>query len=248
MVQRSALFGYDLANGRVPVCPSAHYVMGGAKIDSDCYTSVHRLFVAGEDSTGVHGSNRLGGNGIADSCVFGRQAGKAMAGFLAAERAHPPVSGEHLDRLVARFTEPFDRSHGPSPVDAKDRLRELNWAKVGIVRYGDKLAEARDDIEAIGQEAETVRLTGGRGYNMAYSDWIALLNMLDVSRMTCHSALARLESRGAHYRYDHPDKDDENWLKNVLIRRGDDGRPEVDFQEVDLKYKTPADLPLPAGQ
>ena len=83
MAERCSQFHYDLARGRVPVSPSAHFFMGGAVIDTHGKATLESLFVAGEDAGGVHGANRLGGNGICDSCVFGRQAGKALARYLA---------------------------------------------------------------------------------------------------------------------------------------------------------------------
>jgi len=134
MCERCSIFSYDLARKPVPVCPTAHYMMGGSVIDKKCYTSLEGLFCAGEDSGGTHGANRLGGNGIADSCVFGRLAGKAMAEYLGKGMAIPEADGAQVKRLIAEYGKPFDRDKGPLHFELRDRLRELNWDKVGIVR------------------------------------------------------------------------------------------------------------------
>ena len=240
MCQRCRIFGYDLARKPVPVSPTAHYMMGGARIDASGKTSLHRLFCAGEDSGGVHGANRLGGNGIADSCVFGRLAGKAMARFIEEHKGSPESDPGQIRRLAARYSEPLLRSTGPAPVPLRDGLRELNWVKGGIVRSGKTLLEASEELESICAEAQRAQVRGDRPYNLAWQDWINLINMLDVSRMVIHSALWREESRGAHYREDFPQQDDAYGLFNVFLRRGEDGRPVLEKRDVNLKYVSPA--------
>jgi succinate dehydrogenase/fumarate reductase flavoprotein subunit len=144
-----------------------------------------------------------------------------------------------IDHLIAKYSEPFDRSKGSGPLDLRDRLRELNWSKVGIVRSGHGLLEALDEVEAIFAEARNVRVPGNRVYNMVWNDWISLLNMLDISRLVIHSALLRKESRGAHFREDFPQQDDRNGLFNLCLKQAEDGRPRFDKRPVDLKYMKP---------
>jgi fumarate reductase flavoprotein subunit len=242
MHQRCKLFGYDLARQPVPVSPSAHFMMGGAVIDVECRTSVERLFCAGEDAGGVHGANRLGGNGIADSCVYGRLAGKSMARYLKQNRGIPEGDMREVERLVAHYLAPFRRNSGPSPLTLRDELREMNWNDVGIARREEKLQEAIHTMEAIHLEALRVQLQGSRAYHMAWQDWIALLNMLDVSRMISASALQRQETRGAHFRLDYPKRDNRYGLFNSILSRGDDGKPALEKQPVALKYMKPADM------
>ena len=242
MCERCTTFGYDLARKPVPVSPSAHYMMGGAAFDVECRTSLQRLFVAGEDSGGTHGANRLGGNGICDSCVFGRQAGKALAKYFKEEKGIPEPDSSYIEHLIRRYTRPFERSSGDLPFRLRDQLRELNWTKVGVVRTGNNLLEASDEIESIHEGAERVRLQGSRAYNMVWNDWISLLNMVDISRMTIHSAILREESRGAHFREDYPEKDDNNDLFNVFVKKGDDGKPVFEKRPVALRYMKPSDL------
>ena len=121
MCMRCRQFGYDLARGPVPVSPTAHYVMGGARIDKHCKASLGRLFVAGEDSGGVHGGNRLGGNGICDSCVYGRQAGKSLARFMAKERGCIP------ETAPGDGGEPGGAVHGAVP--SRQRGKPLSIAR-----------------------------------------------------------------------------------------------------------------------
>src|SRR5207248_11627423 len=128
MAERCRQFHYDLARGRVPISPTAHFVMGGAVIDVDCKASMEKLFVSGEDAGGVHGANRLGGNGICESCVLGRQVGKALAKHLGnGSRTFEKARSGQVDEIVDRVTAPFKRSNGASPFDLRTSLKELNW-------------------------------------------------------------------------------------------------------------------------
>src|SRR5205823_9324351 len=121
-----------LARGRVPISPTAHFVMGGAVIDVNCKASFEKLFVSGEDAGGVHGANRLGGNGICESCVYGRQAGKALAGYLSnGNRAIQKTRKGQVDQTIDVLSGPMNRTSGTSPFVLKQSLQELNWNKVG---------------------------------------------------------------------------------------------------------------------
>ena len=243
MCLRCRLFGYDLALKPVPVSPTAHYMMGGAVIDAECKTSLERLFVAGEDTGGVHGANRLGGNGIADSCVYGRLAGKALVKYLqTGNRTVPETAPDQAETLMAKYTVPFDRRTGDGPYPLRDRLRELNWDKVGLARNGKDIREAIDEIESIDAAAQQVRIEGIRAFNMLWNNYIDFLSMIDVSGMVAEAALLREETRGAHFRTDFPDQDDENGLYNLFLKRGEDGRPVFEKKPVVLKYMKPPDI------
>jgi len=243
MCLRCKIFGYDLARKPVPVSPTAHYMMGGAEIDADCKTSIERLFVAGEDTGGVHGANRLGGNGIADSCVYGRLAGKALAKYLqGGNKTVPETAPGQAEAFMEKYSEPFDRRTGDGLYPLRDHLRELNWDKVGVARNGKALLEAIDEIESIGAAARQIRIDGIRAYNMLWNNYIDFLSMIDVSRMVAGAALLREETRGAHFRTDFPDQDDANGLYNLFLKRGEDGKPVFEKKPVVLKYMKPADI------
>jgi succinate dehydrogenase/fumarate reductase flavoprotein subunit len=239
MAERCRQFGYDLARGRVPISPTAHFVMGGAAVDLVGQTSHQRLFVAGEDAGGVHGANRLGGNGICESCVLGRQVGKALAKHLHnGGRTAQPARRGMAEEIADRLTQPLKRPSGPSPFDLKKAIQELNWNKVGVVRSGEGLQAALSEIEAIAGEAAKMRVIGGGVYNMMYTTACDLLNMIDVSRMVAASALAREETRGAHSRSDFPNQRDDYGLFNTYLRRGANGKPEIDKRPVAFTRKS----------
>jgi succinate dehydrogenase / fumarate reductase flavoprotein subunit/fumarate reductase flavoprotein subunit len=217
-------------------------MMGGAVIDKGGITSLEGLFCAGEDTGGIHGANRLGGNGIADSCVFGRLTGKAMADYIGKGEDIPAADATQAKALTAAYGKPFDRDKGPAHFEVRDRLRELNWTHVGIVRSEKGLSEAIDEMASLCEEAERVRLEGPMTYNMAWNEWINLLNMLDVSKMVAHSALHRDETRGAHAREEYPEQDDKNGLFNIFLEKGENGRPVIRKRPADLKYIKPGDV------
>ncbi|MBT7888638.1 MAG: FAD-binding protein, partial [Deltaproteobacteria bacterium] len=239
MCNRCRQFKYDLARGPVPVSPSAHYIMGGAAIDKNCHASRERLFVAGEDTGGVHGANRLGGNGIADSCVFGRQAGKAIARYLGRQTSKVPQPRPGLVKeLIARYRRPFEVSNGSSHFPLRDQLRELNWNKVGVARMEPDLSSAREDILAIAGEMARVKISGDPTYNMSWNIYIDLLNMVDVSLIVTGSAQLREETRGAHFRQDYPEQDDEAGLSNIFIKQGQSGTPDFEKRAVSFSRKS----------
>ena len=243
MCQRCRIFGYDLARKPVPVSPTAHYMMGGAVIDTGGRTSVERLFCAGEDSGGVHGANRLGGNGIADSCVYGRLVGKSVADYLRKEKGTLPATAQgQVEALISGYTAPFERSPGLNPFDLRDRLQELNWNNVGVVRNEKGLLEAVEQFRVLREAAAEVKINGIRAYNMPWNEYISLLNMLGVSQIVALSAFQRKESRGAHYRSDYPERNDEYGLFNIFLQKGDQQTPIFETLPVELKYMKPEDI------
>ena len=208
MVERCADYGFDLLHERVEVSPSAHYQMGGVRIDLDCRSNLEGLFVAGEDSGGVHGANRLGGNGVADSIVYGGRAGDAMADYvLGREILRTPVDGPRWQCPV--------RETGESPFALRKELEDLMWEKVGLVRRGVDLRSAIEDLNRLGERAESARVDSLPAWNAA----LDLANLIAVGSMVAHSALIRTESRGAHFREDYPSSDPA-WLKNIVLTPG----------------------------
>jgi succinate dehydrogenase / fumarate reductase flavoprotein subunit/fumarate reductase flavoprotein subunit len=213
--------------------------MGGARINRDCKTSIDRLFVAGEDGGGVHGGNRLGGNGICESSVYGRQAGKALARFMADNGTTPPETDpEIVGELMAKYLAPFGRTGKEETFVLRAELKECNWNNVGVVRNAKDMAKAVEEINAIREEAKTLRISGTRTYNMPWNTYIDLLNMLDVSDMVVATAMARKESRAAHYRSDFPEQDDDKGLFKSFMTRNSDGKPSLITEPVDFMYKS----------
>jgi len=204
MVRRCRDFGRDLAREPVEVGPTAHFMMGGIVIDRACRTDVEGLFAAGEDAGGVHGANRLGGNGVAESTVFGGIAGDVMADWVVG-RPLPQISRAHVDAAVAAATAPLARSEGAESLYAlQARLRQVMWEHVGLIRAGEGLKLALTEIEDVARRLESVAVRGGGAYNLAWQDWINLQNQATAAWLIARSALERTESRGSHYRRDFP--------------------------------------------
>jgi succinate dehydrogenase/fumarate reductase flavoprotein subunit len=204
MVRRCRDFARDLARGPVEVGPTTHFMMGGVVIDSCCRTAIEGLFAAGEDAGGVHGANRLGGNGVAESTVFGGIAGDVMAAFVAGRPA-PRIPGSRLEEGTRQLTRPLGRAATVDLYELHGRLRATMWERVGLVRDGDGLREAMTAIEQIDGELASVGVPGCRAFNTAWQDWLNLRSQVTVARLIAASALRRCESRGAHYRRDFPE-------------------------------------------
>jgi fumarate reductase flavoprotein subunit len=205
MVERCADCGFDLAGGLVEVVPTAHYMMGGVEFGLDCTTALPGLFVAGEDAGGVHGANRLGGNGVANSTVFGAVAGDTMAAWVAKEGALRSPDQETIVAAVERCEPGTVSLHG-SLEPLRERLYEVMWEKVGIIRDAAGLRSALSELDAIASELESSGIAdANRAFNLTWHDWLNLRSLTDVSRVIAQAALAREDSRGAHYRADFPE-------------------------------------------
>jgi len=203
MVRRCRDFGRDLARGPVEVGPTAHFMMGGVVVDPDCRTAIEGLFAAGEDTGGVHGANRLGGNGVAESTVFGGIAGDVMAAFVAG-RPRPRLSPAALEAAAARCAAPLGRAGGAEVYAIQRELRDLMWERAGLVRDAEGLGVAAVTLQRLAERLEVVGVPGHGSLNTAWQDWLNLDSQLTAARLVVASALARRESRGAHWRRDFP--------------------------------------------
>jgi len=204
MVERCADCGFDLAGDLVEVVPTAHYLMGGVVFAADCSTPLRGLFAAGEDTGGVHGANRLGGNGVANSTVFGGIAGDRMAAWVRAEGAWIAPEEAAIVASVARHEAPFAQSPG-SLEPIRETLFDCMWNDVGILRTADGLRRAAATLTELGAQLARVGVADGdRAFNLSWHDWLNLESLIAVSRVIAAAALAREDSRGAHYREDHP--------------------------------------------
>jgi succinate dehydrogenase / fumarate reductase flavoprotein subunit/fumarate reductase flavoprotein subunit len=218
MVERCTDFGYDLCRQPVEVSPTAHFHMGGVKIDAQCHADLPGLLAAGEDSGGTHGSNRLGGNGVAESTVFG-----AIAGEVAAREASE-VTPAQLDlaqvaQIERRALQPLEGgTSGEDPFAIRSTLESLMWDNVGLVRDRDGMTHALDQIRALHARSTRLAVPSSRRLNLAWTEALDVQNLLQVAEAVAHSALVRTESRGAHYRSDFPEQDDARWLSNVCLR------------------------------
>jgi len=208
MVDRCRDCGFDLAGGLVEVVPTAHYFMGGLVCDVATATECFGLFVAGEDASGMHGANRLGGNGVANSTVFGGIAGDVMARWIAKNPGYRPPDHEVLDFEVTRAEFPFSRQ--PGDVNAlRENLLDIMWDYVGVVRDRAGIERGLAGIDAIEAILRTTGVANrDRRFNLTWHDWLNLQSLCEISRVIALAALRRENSRGAHYRSDFPEPGD----------------------------------------
>ena len=236
MVERCADCGFDLAGGLVEVVPTAHYMMGGVVFNADCTTQLPGLFAAGEDTGGVHGANRLGGNGVANSTVFGGIAGESMAAWVGGHPRHREPDMAAIGRSIAEHEVPFSLPAGD--VEAiREALYECMWDDVGILRTADGLRRAATRLgELDAQLSRTGVADSGRAFNLSWHDWLNLRSLVSVSRVIAEAAIAREDSRGAHFREDHPETGDLEQSTYTVARWRDGavsiGREPVNFTRV----------------
>ena len=242
MVERCADMGFDLAAGRVPVVPTAHYMMGGVVFRPDGSTALPGLFAAGEDTGGVHGANRLGGNGVANSTVFGGIAGDTMGGWVPRHGTLEEPDPAALDAAMALLHAPFAKPAASlSPI--RDALHALMWDKAGILRDAAGLAEAARGLDGLEADLDAAGVDGrSRAFNLAWHDWLNLRSLLLVSRAIVASASAREESRGAHWREDFPHTAKEaGGLSATVASLGPDGRIALGWQPVHFTRVRPGE-------
>jgi len=247
MVKRCADSGFDLAAGKVEVVPTAHYFMGGVVVDIDTRTAMEGLYVAGEDAGGAHGSNRLGGNGVANSTVYGGIAGDTMGADI---RNMPALREPDESVLIAeldRATHPLN--HKPDLVlPLRQQLQEVMWEEVGVMRnaFGmqrglERIAQVSDALMDVGVSAENL------AFNLTWHDWLNLRSLCDISEVIAKAGLARENSRGAHFRDDFPEpgamKDSE-----YTVAQMDGAEINVTRKPVEFTIVSPGQTVLPESE
>ena len=229
--QFKELAAVDITEQPMEVGPTAHYVMGGVKVDPYSQeTTVGGLFAAGEAATGLHGANRLGGNSLSDLIVFGKIAGEHAAKYSTEQDGFSEIDQSDIDQVIEETLEPLGREDGENPAKVVNDLREMMQNKVGIIRNGVLLEESLKDLDELEIRAKNTSAPGGRVYNPGWHQALELNAMIDVSRMCALAALKREESRGGHTREDFPVPDKDFWGKvNIRIMIGEDGGMDLDF-------------------
>lgn len=208
------LRGFDVGKKPVHVLPGAICTLGGIAIDGDCRTDVPGLFAAGEATGGVHGAARLGGDGLLDPIVFGARAGRSAALAVNGAPVVPQDAVEEARAAVARTL-----MDAPADLATLGRLREqvkrTMWERVGILRSGKGIAAAIPVLDELTEELNALRVRSLRQFKTR----LEALNLARVGRVIAGAALRRAESRGAHFRTDFPQRDDDRWLVNQFVRR-----------------------------
>mgnify|MGYP000184240271 FL=1 len=223
--------GLDPVKDLVPIQPTAHYAMGGIPTDVDGRvtidaqnTPIPGLYAAGECAcVSVHGANRLGTNSLVDLVVFGRRAGRHMARFVQENDFHPlPKDPAYRARAEIEWIRENDGTERVAQIRAE--LQEAMMTDAGVFRTGDGLKRLQQKLGELRNRYTQIRIDDkSRTFNMELVEAIELGFLLDCAEAIAASALAREESRGAHYREDFPARDDANWLKHTLIARTSGG-------------------------
>jgi succinate dehydrogenase flavoprotein subunit len=243
MVERCADCDFDLAGGLVEVVPTAHYMMGGVEFAPDCTTALPGLFVAGEDAGGVHGANRLGGNGVANSTVFGAVAGDAMAAWVK-QVAYREPDRAAIDAAIAGCEAPFGKKPSVNLESLRERLYDVMWEKAGIERDAHGLEAAAGELRALDAELDGCSLPHAeRAFNLTWHDWLNLRSLAEVSRVIALAALKRENSRGAHFRSDFPEPGDLG-TSRFTVARQIGGALEITEQPVAFTHVRPGETLL----
>jgi succinate dehydrogenase / fumarate reductase flavoprotein subunit len=225
--QFKKLADIDITAEPMEVGPTTHYMMGGIRVDADTQMStVAGLFAAGECAAGLHGSNRLGGNSLSDLLVFGKLAGEHAAKF-AKESTGGRLDEQQITEASTKALEPFERSEGESPFHIQYDLQEMMQELVGIVRHEHELLRAKEHLKMMQKRAAKVKVVGNREYNPGWHTAIDLRHLLTVSEAITMAALERKESRGAHFREDYPQKDEQSGKFNLVIKKNADSQMEL---------------------
>ncbi len=231
--QFKELAAVDITKQPMEVGPTAHYVMGGVKVDPETQEStISGLFAAGEAATGLHGANRLGGNSLSDLIVFGKIAGEQAALRAGQIDDFEEIDATELADVIAETLAPLNRENGENPAKVVEDLREMMQEKVGIIRTGKLLEEALDDLDKLESRASITSPGGSRIYNPGWHQALEIGAMIDVSRMCALAALERKESRGGHTRDDFPTPDYKHWGKiNSVISIQLDGTMAIEHRK-----------------
>ena len=216
MVLQFKNVGVDIKHEAIEVAPTAHHFMGGLKINEDASTSLKNLFGAGEVCGGVHGANRLGGNALADTQVFGKIAGESAS--KACKTTELKTNEEQVNEEALRIEELITTKGTIKPQEFKENIKKLMWEKVSIVRDEKGLNEAFKELRKMRKDVNNLDVTYQKQYNTELVTALEVINMVTTCILSVKSAILRRESRGAHFRSDFPESDDA-WKKSIIFSK-----------------------------
>lgn len=238
MYKRCMSVGYDMEKDLIQVTPTAHFQMGGALIDTRCATTLEGLYAAGEDAGGVHGANRLGGNGVAESMVFGGLAGDSLADH-AENHEHAKIDEDRLDELAAKYG--TEKKGEGNPFVLRRDVRRCAWENLGIIRDAKSLSKAERELDEYSQRLAELPTPSKRAGDLAFLERLDVANLIEVASMIRVSAAQRKESRGSHFRSDF-DQTSDSGLYNIILNRDGAGRIRTRSRPVRFSRRTPEDL------
>ncbi len=224
--------GVDPVTEPIPVYPAQHYMMGGISTNMKGEASIPGLYAAGEAAcVSIHGANRLGGNSLLETLVFGKQAGLAAAEFVASA-PDTEIRAEDLEKETAHIQQLWNRTEGESPRALRTELQQTMDQLVGIYRTPEELFRALRQVRALQERYRNVRVIDrSTTYNIDLTDALEVGNLLTLAEIIVVGAIARTESRGAHTRLDFPARDDKSWMKHTLAHWTVNG-PELSYAPV----------------
>jgi fumarate reductase (CoM/CoB) subunit A len=236
--------GDDIANMKKPLeaGPTALYCLGGIKINERCETSVAGLYAAGEAESNLHGANRLAGNSVIETQVFGARAGYHAADYATGITTGTPEPAEMIDHEYGRLRSFFDGRTGFRPLQLRKEIQEIMWSKVGIVRNSEGLIAAIRELEEIKRDKVPALYlsSASKRYNFDWVEAMEVDNMVIVAEMMARCALMRQESRGAHYRSDFAETDNANWLYESMVLN-QNGIMQLSKEPLNLSKMVPED-------
>jgi succinate dehydrogenase / fumarate reductase, flavoprotein subunit len=233
--------GVDITREPIIIRPGQHYIMGGVKTDIDGQTPVSGLYAAGEVAcVSVHGGNRLGANSLLDTLIFGRRSGEHAA-QRALDTAMPAVSDGHRRADEKMIAEILARPRGGRRVsEIKDELGTTMNRYVAVYRDEEGLQIAAETVARLKQEAQSAYVDDqGTVFNQDVLGAIELGYMLDTAETIVMSAIERKESRGAQFRTDYPERNDEAWLKHINVTLDEAGAPALSYSPVTITQWQP---------
>jgi succinate dehydrogenase flavoprotein subunit len=233
--------GVDITREPILIRPGQHYIMGGVKTDVHGATSIPGLYAAGEVAcVSVHGGNRLGANSLLDTLIFGRRAGEHAAARASA-MPMPSVGDDQLRRDAAEIEEIIGRERtGRRVSEIKEELGTEMNRNVAVFRDEAGLRHAHEVVRRLKEEAQSAYIDDhGTVFNQDVLGAIELGYMLDCAEATVVAAIERKESRGAQFRTDYPERDDDTWLKHIDISRNGDDVPDVFYSPVTITQWQP---------
>jgi succinate dehydrogenase/fumarate reductase flavoprotein subunit len=213
----------DLTQDAIECAPACHFWNGGVRVTEHCETNIPGLYAAGEGTGGFHGGNRVSGNALTMTQVWGPRAGHAAAAF-ATRDGRGEADPAQAAALRAKIMAPMERASGSNPILLRNRIRYLSHRYLNAVREQRWLEQVLQDMKELQEQARVVHVRNRdlKKYNMEWVEALQAENLLTMMEMVTRGSLMRTESRGAMFRRDFPDTDGVNWLKNIVMRRDGD--------------------------